>query len=196
MRENYDSYLPPFTPGSVIIYCSFSSIRVIFNLSNIFRFSCMHLVSVSVKALNRYAGLAFLFPLIIFWMFFYACWFTVFLSVDVANRYLVRFELSNIFRCSCMLVWYTVFVSVKVVNGYGLSRVVASNDVGFEEGDLVAGFTSWEEYTFMENTTPLRKIQLDEKIPISYHIGLLGEATLNMLGLNSPLVLKTLRPYI
>ena len=124
-------------------------------------------------------------------MFFYACWFTVFLSV-----YVVSFELSNVFRYSCMLVWFTVFVSVKVVTGHGVSRVVASNDVGFEEGDLVAGFSSWEEYTFMENTTPLRKIQLDERIPISYHIGLLGQATLKILGLNSPLVLKTLRPYI
>lgn len=69
-----------------------------------------------------------------------------------------------------------VLVPVKVVEGFGISRVVVTNDEGFRPGDLVSGMTGWEEYTLITSTDRLRKIEADEKIPLSYHLGLLGQS--------------------
>ncbi|XP_078433543.1 zinc-binding dehydrogenase family protein [Wolffia australiana] len=62
----------------------------------------------------------------------------------------------------------------SVLKGFGIGRVVESNDEFFKPGDVVSGFTGWEEYSLIENTEQLKKIEVDEKIPLSYHLGLLG----------------------
>ncbi|CAA6667754.1 unnamed protein product [Spirodela intermedia] len=75
--------------------------------------------------------------------------------------------------CSDFLACDRYFCS-GVVEGFGISRVVETNDKGFRPGDLVSGLTGWEEYTLITGTDRLRKIQVDEKIPLSHHLGLLG----------------------
>ncbi|XP_074310637.1 2-alkenal reductase (NADP(+)-dependent) [Silene latifolia] len=66
------------------------------------------------------------------------------------------------------------FVPGKPIEGLGISKVIASDVPDFQPGDIVTGFTGWEEYSLIENTKNLRKIQQDDDIPLSYHIGLLG----------------------
>ncbi|KAL4574680.1 hypothetical protein LXL04_021516 [Taraxacum kok-saghyz] len=62
----------------------------------------------------------------------------------------------------------------SAVEGLGVSKVVDSDDPNFKKGDFVAGITNWEEYTLIHKTSELRKIQQDDGIPLSYHVGLLG----------------------
>ncbi|PIA40143.1 hypothetical protein AQUCO_02500092v1 [Aquilegia coerulea] len=62
---------------------------------------------------------------------------------------------------------------LKVIQGFGISKVVDSDDPNFKIGDLVTGFTGWEEYSLMQKTEQLKKIQ-PEDIPPSYYVGLLG----------------------
>ncbi|MQL76179.1 hypothetical protein Taro_008576 [Colocasia esculenta] len=62
----------------------------------------------------------------------------------------------------------------SVLEGFGLAKVVASENPHFRPGDLVSGMTGWEEYSLILKTEQLRKVQVDEKIPLSYHLGLLG----------------------
>ncbi|XP_071691212.1 2-alkenal reductase (NADP(+)-dependent) [Rutidosis leptorrhynchoides] len=62
----------------------------------------------------------------------------------------------------------------SAIEGFGVSKVVDSDDPNFKRGDFVAGITNWEEYTLIHKTHQLRKIQKDDEIPISYHVGLLG----------------------
>ncbi|KAG6402342.1 hypothetical protein SASPL_139220 [Salvia splendens] len=65
------------------------------------------------------------------------------------------------------------FVPGSVVEGFGVSKVIDSDNPNFKPGDIVSCFTGWEEYTLLRNTEQLRKVQPDD-IPLSYHIGLLG----------------------
>ncbi|XP_021843419.2 2-alkenal reductase (NADP(+)-dependent) [Spinacia oleracea] len=65
------------------------------------------------------------------------------------------------------------FVPGKPIEGFGVSKVIDSDDPNFQAGDIVSGFTGWEEYSLIEDTKKLRKIQQHD-IPLSYHIGLLG----------------------
>lgn len=65
-----------------------------------------------------------------------------------------------------------------MIEGFGVSKVVDSDDPNFKRGEFVTGITNWEEYTLILNTAQLRKIQQDDDadgIPLSYHVGLLGE---------------------
>lgn len=107
MRDFHDSYLPPFTPGSV---CNFP-----------------------------------LSP-------FYHSFISVFLPL---------------FDNLGMLM-------LKVIEGFGVSRVVDSDNPNFKPGDLIAGVTGWEEYSLIYRTQQLRKIQHQDDIPLSFHVGLLG----------------------
>lgn len=66
------------------------------------------------------------------------------------------------------------FLPGSVIEGFGVSRVVDSDNPEFKAGEYVAGITGWEEYSFIHKTEQLRKIQLDDHIPLSYHVGLLG----------------------
>lgn len=62
---------------------------------------------------------------------------------------------------------------LKVIEGFGVSRVLESDNPNFKPGDVVTGITGWEEYSLIQNTDQLRKIQQDG-IPLSYYVGLLG----------------------
>lgn len=62
------------------------------------------------------------------------------------------------------------------VEGFGVARVIDSDDPNYTPGELICGITGWEEYSLLRssNELQLRKIQLDDAIPLSYHLGLLG----------------------
>lgn len=62
---------------------------------------------------------------------------------------------------------------MKVIEGFGVSRVLESDNTNFKPWDVVTGMTGWEEYSLIHNTDQLRKIQQDG-IPLSYYVGLLG----------------------
>nr|GMC52085.1 2-alkenal reductase (NADP(+)-dependent) [Ipomoea batatas] len=66
------------------------------------------------------------------------------------------------------------FLPGSVIEGFGVSKVLASSHPDYKPGDLISGFTGWEEYSLIHRTEQLRKIQADNDIPLSYHIGLLG----------------------
>lgn len=65
------------------------------------------------------------------------------------------------------------------IEGFGLAKVIDSDDDNYKPGDIISGITGWEEYSLLRssNELQLRKIQLDDDddhIPLSYHLGLLG----------------------
>uniref|UniRef100_A0A2P2J5V9 Uncharacterized protein MANES_S013100 n=1 Tax=Rhizophora mucronata TaxID=61149 RepID=A0A2P2J5V9_RHIMU len=66
------------------------------------------------------------------------------------------------------------FVPGQAVQGFGVSKVVVSGHPDFKPGDLVSGITGWEEYSLIFKPEQLRRIQPDDDIPLSYHLGLLG----------------------
>ncbi|EEF47325.1 2-alkenal reductase (NADP(+)-dependent) [Ricinus communis] len=67
------------------------------------------------------------------------------------------------------------FVPGQPIQGFGISKVVASDNPDFKPGDFLSGFTTWEEYSFIPyNSDQLRSIQLHDDIPLSLHLGLLG----------------------
>ncbi|XP_010511450.1 PREDICTED: 2-alkenal reductase (NADP(+)-dependent) [Camelina sativa] len=70
------------------------------------------------------------------------------------------------------------FVPGQRIEGFGLARVIDSDDVNYKPGDIISGIIGWEEYSLLRSSDSLqlRKIQLDEDIPLSYHLGLLGMA--------------------
>ncbi|XP_072998998.1 2-alkenal reductase (NADP(+)-dependent) [Typha latifolia] len=61
----------------------------------------------------------------------------------------------------------------SVIEGFGVSKVVDSANPNFQVGDLVSGMIGWEEYSLIQKTEQLRKIQVND-VPLSYHIGYLG----------------------
>ncbi|GAB4835333.1 hypothetical protein Ancab_000244 [Ancistrocladus abbreviatus] len=65
------------------------------------------------------------------------------------------------------------FVPGSPIEGFGVSKVVDSDDPTFKPGDLVSGLVGWEEYSLIQKAGQLRKIQ-QGGIPLSYHVGLLG----------------------
>ncbi|RAL48263.1 hypothetical protein DM860_005687 [Cuscuta australis] len=65
------------------------------------------------------------------------------------------------------------FTPGSPIVGYGVGRVVDSDHSNFKKGDLVWGFTGWEEYSIVTATSSLFKIQHTD-IPLSYYTGLLG----------------------
>lgn len=62
---------------------------------------------------------------------------------------------------------------MKVIEGFGVAKVVDSDDPKFAVGDFVEGMTGWEEYSLIVKTGMLRKIEMND-VPLSYHVGLLG----------------------
>ncbi|KAG2693766.1 hypothetical protein I3760_08G111400 [Carya illinoinensis] len=67
------------------------------------------------------------------------------------------------------------FVPGQPLEGFGVSKVIDSDNPAFKPGDLVSLITGWEEYSLIHKTKQCRKIDPDE-IPLSYHLGLLGMA--------------------
>ncbi|KAL8099287.1 2-alkenal reductase (NADP(+)-dependent) [Apium graveolens] len=72
------------------------------------------------------------------------------------------------------------FQPSSVIEGFGVSKVLHSKNHKFKAGDVVTGFTAWEEYSVIHNTAQLRLIDNSDDddnsvpIPLSYHLGLLG----------------------
>ncbi|XP_050206714.1 2-alkenal reductase (NADP(+)-dependent) [Mercurialis annua] len=66
------------------------------------------------------------------------------------------------------------FLPAQPIQGFGISKVLASDNPDYKAGDLISGFTSWEGYSFIYSFDRLRKIEQDEHIPLSLHLGLLG----------------------
>lgn len=63
---------------------------------------------------------------------------------------------------------------MKPVEGFGVAEVVDSDDSNFKPGDIVSGFTRWEDYSLInKGNIQLRKVQPDN-LPLSFHVGLLG----------------------
>ncbi|CAH9083334.1 unnamed protein product [Cuscuta epithymum] len=65
------------------------------------------------------------------------------------------------------------FTPGSPIVGYGVARVLDSDNSNFKEGDLVWGLTGWEEYSLITSTQSLFKIQHTD-VPLSYYTGLLG----------------------
>ncbi|CAM8894563.1 unnamed protein product [Rhodiola kirilowii] len=65
------------------------------------------------------------------------------------------------------------FVLGEAIGGFGVCKVVDSDDPKFKPGDIVCGITGWEEYSFIERAEEFRKIE-QRDLPLSYHVGLLG----------------------
>ncbi|ONK72352.1 uncharacterized protein A4U43_C04F18530 [Asparagus officinalis] len=61
----------------------------------------------------------------------------------------------------------------SVIEGFGVAKVVDSDDPDFAVGDFVEGMTGWEEYSLIVKAGMLRKIEMND-VPLSYHVGLLG----------------------
>ncbi|KAK3200283.1 hypothetical protein Dsin_023698 [Dipteronia sinensis] len=61
----------------------------------------------------------------------------------------------------------------SLLNGYGVAKVVDSTHPNYEKGDLVWGFTGWEEYSLVTSPELLIKIQHTDA-PLSYYTGILG----------------------
>ncbi|KAL4325556.1 hypothetical protein GQ457_11G005590 [Hibiscus cannabinus] len=66
------------------------------------------------------------------------------------------------------------FVLSQPIEGFGVAKVVDSDNPDFKAGDFISGLTGWEEYSLIRSTWQLRKIQPDDSVPLSYHLGLLG----------------------
>lgn len=65
------------------------------------------------------------------------------------------------------------FTPGSAIMGFGVSKVIISNNPEFKENDLVTGITTWEDYSIIRGGSGLRKINSFD-IPLSYHVGLLG----------------------
>ncbi|KAJ0018360.1 hypothetical protein Pint_11666 [Pistacia integerrima] len=61
-----------------------------------------------------------------------------------------------------------------VIEGFGVAKVVDSDNPNVKPGDMISGFTGWEEYSLIKRPEQLTKIEPDDEIPLSYHVGLLG----------------------
>ncbi|XP_043693779.1 2-alkenal reductase (NADP(+)-dependent)-like [Telopea speciosissima] len=65
------------------------------------------------------------------------------------------------------------FTPGSAVIGYGVAKVVDSNNPKFKEGDLLWGMTGWEEYSLITMPDTLFKIEHTD-VPLSYYTGILG----------------------
>nr|AFK44696.1 unknown [Lotus japonicus] len=59
------------------------------------------------------------------------------------------------------------------LTGFGVSKVLESGHTNYEKGDLVWGFTKWEEYSLVASTSILFKIEHTDVL-LSYYTGILG----------------------
>lgn len=61
----------------------------------------------------------------------------------------------------------------QVLDGFGVSKVVMSNNPNFKEGDYVSSWTKWEEYSIIPGGERLTVVD-PTLCPLSYHLGCLG----------------------
>ncbi|MED6204386.1 hypothetical protein PIB30_008831 [Stylosanthes scabra] len=59
------------------------------------------------------------------------------------------------------------------LTGYGVAKVLESGHPDYKKGDLVWGFTRWEEYSLVPASLILFKIEHTD-VPLSYYTGILG----------------------
>ncbi|KAH9614549.1 hypothetical protein KSS87_002704 [Heliosperma pusillum] len=62
------------------------------------------------------------------------------------------------------------------ITGYGVSKVLESRHPKYQKGDLVWGFTGWEEYTLITSSQQAQMFfKIEHKdVPLSYYTGILG----------------------
>ncbi|XP_042043048.1 (+)-pulegone reductase-like [Salvia splendens] len=65
------------------------------------------------------------------------------------------------------------FMLDSPIYGFGVSKVLDSSHPNFKTGELVWGFTGWEEYSFIKDPNQLFKVQ-DKDLPLSYYTWILG----------------------
>jgi len=79
--------------------------------------------------------------------------------------------------CDTVSNWF-LCILMKALEGFGVSKVIHSDNPNYKPGDFITGFTGWEEYSLIQRTEQLRKILPDDRIPLSFHVGLLGMSLL------------------
>ncbi|KAJ0949210.1 putative oxidoreductase [Helianthus annuus] len=62
---------------------------------------------------------------------------------------------------------------MQPIQGLGVAKVLDSGHLNFKKGDLVWGMTGWEEYSIINASEILFKIQ-DSDVSLSYYTGILG----------------------
>nr|GLL47795.1 2-alkenal reductase (NADP(+)-dependent)-like [Ipomoea trifida] len=67
------------------------------------------------------------------------------------------------------------FTPGSPITGYGVAKVLDSDNPNFKKGDMVWGMTGWEEYSIITATQGLFKVEHTD-VPLSYYTGLLGMA--------------------
>nr|ACN65116.1 2-alkenal reductase [Artemisia annua] len=65
------------------------------------------------------------------------------------------------------------FTPGSPLTGYGVAKVLESGHANFKKGDLIWGFTGWEEYSIINAPEGLFKIEHTD-VPLSYYTGILG----------------------
>ncbi|PWA64347.1 2-alkenal reductase [Artemisia annua] len=65
------------------------------------------------------------------------------------------------------------FTPGSPITGYGVAKVLESGHANFKKGDLIWGFTGWEEYSIINAPEGLFKIEHTD-VPLSYYTGILG----------------------
>lgn len=63
---------------------------------------------------------------------------------------------------------------MQPISGYGVFKVLDSGNPNFKSGDLIWGFTGWEEYSLITATESFIKVPVPD-VPLSYYTGLLGK---------------------
>ncbi|KAJ0972231.1 hypothetical protein J5N97_020190 [Dioscorea zingiberensis] len=61
----------------------------------------------------------------------------------------------------------------SVIEGFGVAKVIDSDNQNFKIGDYVSGITGWEQYSLITRNEHIKKIEKDD-IPLPFHLGLLG----------------------
>ncbi|KAF7132019.1 hypothetical protein RHSIM_Rhsim09G0004300 [Rhododendron simsii] len=67
------------------------------------------------------------------------------------------------------------FTPGSPIIGYGVARVIDSGHPNYKKGDLVWGYTGWEEYSLITEPETLFKIEHTD-VPLSYYTGILDNA--------------------
>jgi hypothetical protein len=62
---------------------------------------------------------------------------------------------------------------LQPLNGFGVSKVVLSNNPDFNEGDYVTSWTGWEDYSVIPGGKGLKAVD-PVTVPLSYYLGCLG----------------------
>lgn len=90
----------------------------------------------------------------------------LYLSCDPYMRHRMRGETNS---------YIPPYQEGQVLDGYGVSKVVLSNNSSFKVGDCVSSWTRWEEYSVIPRGQRLKVID-PALAPLSYHAGALGMA--------------------